>query len=75
MARLAAESGLFPVIEAQNGEVVATTKIRNKQPVSEYCKLQKRFAHIFKKENNHMLEALQAIADRNIRKFNLIPEA
>ncbi len=47
LARLAVESGLFPLFEAEHGEITGRTKIRHKVPVEEYLKLQKRFAHLF----------------------------
>jgi pyruvate ferredoxin oxidoreductase beta subunit len=69
VARLAVESGLYPLFEAQDGEVVRVTKIRRRTDVAEYLKLQRRFAHVFKKPEQ--LEKIQAIADTNIRKFGL----
>ena len=47
LARLARETGIFPVFEARLGEVIAVTKIRHRVPVEEYLKPQKRFAHLF----------------------------
>ena len=75
LARLARETGVFPVFEAEHGEVVAVTKIRHRVPVDEYLKPQKRFAHLFG-ANGHpeMLRAIQAEADRNIRRFHLLDE-
>ena len=69
VARLAVESGLYPLFEAQDGEVVSVTKIRRRTDVAEYLKLQRRFAHVFKKPEQ--LEKIQAIANANIRKFGL----
>ena len=63
---------MFPLIEAAYGELTSVTKIRQRKPIDEYLKLQRRFAHVFKPENAWQLEALQAIADRNIRKFDLL---
>ena len=40
--------------------------------MDEYLKLQRRFAHVFKPENSGQLDALRAIAERNIRKFDLL---
>ena len=48
------------------------TKIRQRKPIDEYLKLQRRFAHVFKPENAWQLEALRAIAERNIRRFDLL---
>ena len=39
--------GLFPVFEAEDGEVVGVSKIRRPVPVEEYLKLQRRYAHLF----------------------------
>jgi pyruvate ferredoxin oxidoreductase beta subunit len=72
VGRLAVECGMFPLIEAEYGELTSVTKIRERKPVDEYLNLQRRFAHVFKPENVAQLEALQAIADRNIRRFDLL---
>lgn len=76
LARLAVESGLFPLFEAEHGEVVRSQKIRRKTPVEEYLKLQKRFAHLFKKghEDQDRIAAIQRMADANIERFNLLGE-
>ncbi|HWS12138.1 MAG TPA: thiamine pyrophosphate-dependent enzyme, partial [Rhodocyclaceae bacterium] len=50
MARLVKDTGLFPVYEAEHGEVVSVSKIRRQLPVEEYLKPQKRFAHLFGKQ-------------------------
>src|SRR4051812_36529145 len=49
VARLATESGLFPVFEAENGEVTHARKIRRRVGVEEYLRLQRRYAHLFGK--------------------------
>jgi len=75
MARLAKESGMFPVFEAEYGEVSSVLKIRRQVPIEEYLQPQKRFAHLFgKKGHPEMIERLQGMADRNIRKYNLLEE-
>lgn len=72
IARMAAESGMYPLFEAENGEISAVTKIRKKVPVENYLKLQRRFAHVLKPGNADQLAQLQAIADHNIRRFDLL---
>ncbi|NCF27969.1 MAG: pyruvate ferredoxin oxidoreductase [Gammaproteobacteria bacterium] len=72
VGRLAVECGMFPLIEAEHGDLTSVTKIRERKPVDEYLKLQRRFAHVFKPENSGQLDALRAIAERNIRKFDLL---
>lgn len=76
LARLAVESGLFPLFEAEDGAVVRTQKIRKKVPVEDYLKLQKRFAHLFKKDREDVdrIAAIQKMADANIDRFNLLGE-
>jgi pyruvate ferredoxin oxidoreductase beta subunit len=72
IARAATQSGLFPVFEALRGEVTAVTKIRKQVPVEEYLRLQKRFAHLFTPEQRHVIDKLQARADRNITRYHLL---
>ena len=74
VARLVKETGLFPVFEAEDGEVVGVSKIRRRVPVEEYLKLQRRYAHLFGEHGRpDVIEAIQAVADRNIRRFSLLP--
>ncbi|MGE0109791.1 MAG: thiamine pyrophosphate-dependent enzyme [Bdellovibrionales bacterium] len=76
LSRLAVRSGVFPLFEAENGVVTGTTKIKDHVPVEEYFKLQKRFAHLFKggKQNAAKLAQLQAIADANIKTYDLLAD-
>ena len=74
LARLAAESGMYPLFEGEYGDITGVTKIRQRVNVAEYLKLQRRFAHVFKPANVNQLEQLQAIADRNIKRFDLLPK-
>jgi pyruvate ferredoxin oxidoreductase beta subunit len=73
IARLAKETGLFPVIEAENGELVRVSKLRHPLPVEEYLRPQRRYAHLFRDPpRTDVIEHLQTIADRNIRRFGLV---
>jgi pyruvate ferredoxin oxidoreductase beta subunit len=75
LARLVVESGLFPLFEAEHGEVTGVYKIRKPVPVEEYLKPQRRFAHLFgKAPATNTIAQLQAAADRNIRRFGLLAE-
>ena len=72
IARLAVESGLFPLFEAEHGEITGRTPIRRTVPVTDYLKLQKRFAHLFgNPPDEERIARIQAIADRNIARFGL----
>ncbi len=73
IARLAEQTGLFPVFEAVAGEVVSVTPIRRRAPVEDYLRLQTRYAHLFKSaEGAATIARLQQIADRNIARFGLL---
>jgi pyruvate ferredoxin oxidoreductase beta subunit len=75
LARLAKETGLFPVFEAEHGEVVSVSKIRRRVPVEEYLRLQRRYAHLFGDPGRPDLVArIQEAADRNIQRFGLLAE-
>ena len=73
VARLAKESGLFPVFEAVDGHITSVARIRRPVPVEHYLRRQKRFAHLFAGDGRpDIVERLQALADRNIERFGLI---
>ena len=73
LARLATESGLFPIYEAERRRVTDVKKIRRRVPVDDYLKSQKRYAHLFgAKGRNDLLVSIQAIADRNIEEYGLV---
>lgn len=72
VARLAILTGLFPLFEAEFGEVVDRTPIRHKAKVDDYLRLQKRFAHLFSPQPDvARIARIQAIAEGNIRGFEL----
>lgn len=72
IARMAKETGLFPVFEAESGEVTGVSKIRRKLPVESYLMKQRRYSHLFNpKVDREVLDKIQAIADSNIRRFGL----
>ena len=76
LARLVRESGLFPVFEAEGGEVTAVAKIRRQVPVEEYLRPQRRYAHLFGESGRpDIVERLQAMADENIRRYGLLDGA
>jgi pyruvate ferredoxin oxidoreductase beta subunit len=73
LARLAKETGLFPVFEAEYGELKSALAIRRQLPVEEYLRPQKRFAHLFGKTPAvETIARIQAQADKNIRRYKLL---
>ena len=74
IARLAVQTGLFPLVEFERGEVVSVMPIREPKPVAEYLKNQNRFRHLFNDSDPRALEErehLQALADYNIDIYGL----
>ena len=76
IARLAVESGLFPVFEAEHGEVTSVLPIREQVAVEDYLRPQKRYAHLFGDPvRTDVIARLQQIADRNIARYGLLKDA
>lgn len=73
VARLAVQTGLFPVIEMERGRVASVMPIRTIRPVTDYLALQSRFRHLFadNERAREELEHLQALADHNIDIYEL----
>jgi len=73
VGRLAAQTGLYPLLEYENGVLTKVLKTPEKKvKVEEYLKLQGRFAHLFKdKRGKEQLKLIQQIADANIEKLGL----
>ena len=75
LARLAQRSALFPVYEARHGTVSSVLPIRDRVPVEEYLRPQKRFAHLFAGDGRpEVVAQLQEIADRNVARYGLLSE-
>lgn len=73
VAKLAAQIGLYPLLEYENGRLTNTLKIPKPQPkIDEYLKMQGRFKHLFKdKRGQKQIKYIQKLADQNIKKFGL----
>lgn len=79
VARLGVESGFYPIFEAEYGKISSVHKIKQKQPVVNFMKLQRRYAHLTgKKADPKVLADIQAMCDENIKQYDLcgdtIPE-
>jgi pyruvate ferredoxin oxidoreductase beta subunit len=73
VARLAVQTGIFPLIELEQGALVEVMPIREIHPVADYLKLQGRFKHLFADDPlaREELAHLQALADHNIESYAL----
>src|SRR3989338_8877647 len=63
LARLGAETCLWPLYEIEHGRFRLTFRPNVKRPVVEYLRRQGRFAHLFRPGNEPMLAHIQAKAD------------
>lgn len=73
LARLAAQTGIYPVVEYVNGQLKEVIKTPAQRPkVEEYLKPQGRFKHLFRDDlGKEQIKHIQRIADENVKKYNL----
>lgn len=73
VARLAQQTGIYPVLEYVSGQLVGAAKTPTPRPkVTEYLSLQGRYKHLFKpEEKTAEIARIQEAADANVRKYNL----
>ena len=62
--KLAVETRFWPCYEFVDGKYTITYTPKENVPVSEFLKLQKRFKHLFKPGNEHLIEEIQADVDK-----------
>jgi len=75
IARLATETGIFPVYEAEHGRITRVSTIRHRTPVEDYLSIQGRYAHLFGPQGHpEVIARIQAMADGNIDTYNLMGE-
>ncbi|MDD5614080.1 MAG: thiamine pyrophosphate-dependent enzyme [Candidatus Omnitrophica bacterium] len=76
IAKLAVETGLFPVLEYENGEITNVMRFKQLKPLSELLKAQGRFRHLMKEspEAKEALAFLENIVQENIARYKLIKE-
>ena len=74
LGKLGHKTGLYPVVEYENGKLTNVMKIPGKPvKVEEYLKPQKRFKHLFKRpEGKKEIAEIQAMADENLEKYKLV---
>jgi pyruvate ferredoxin oxidoreductase beta subunit len=60
----AVETGFWPLYEVVEGDYRLTYEPDNLQPIERWLDGQKRFAHLLRRENVHLVEAIQERVDR-----------
>jgi pyruvate ferredoxin oxidoreductase beta subunit len=74
IAKLAVQTGLYPLFEMENGRVVRVKGVAKRAPVEEYLRPQARFRHLFTTPGgDEQIRQIQAIADANAAKYGLGP--
>ena len=69
---LAVETCYWPLYEVVNGVYKITYKPARKLPIEEFLRPQKRFKHLFKPENQHLIQIMQEEVDRRWNKLLLL---
>jgi len=64
VTQLAVDSCYWPLYEVEDGEWRLSYKPREKQPVEKWLQRQGRFRHLFKPQNRHLIDQMQAEVDR-----------
>ncbi len=74
IAKLAVETGLYPLFETENGQVVRVKNVLKRKPVEEYLRPQTRYRHLFRMEGGaEQIRQIQAIADANAARYGFGP--
>ncbi len=69
LAKLAVETGLYPLIEYEYGKLVRVRKLITPKPVEEYLSKQGRFRHVLK--DLEKIKNVQESANKNIEYYGL----
>jgi pyruvate ferredoxin oxidoreductase beta subunit len=64
ITQLAVDTCYWPLYEVEDGEWRLTYKPKEKLPLAKWLERQGRFRHLFRPENRHMIDELQAEVDR-----------
>ncbi len=64
ITQLAVDTCYWPLFEVDHGEWKLSYKPKEKKPVREWLQRQGRFRHLFRPENEHLLDAMQKEVDR-----------
>jgi pyruvate ferredoxin oxidoreductase beta subunit len=69
MAKMAVETNFWPIYEIDHGKFTLNYEPKEKVPIIEWLKLQKRFKHLLTPENAGLVEEIQADIDREFARL------
>ena len=69
LSQLAVDTCFWPLYEVKEGKTVINYKPKEKKPLNDWLKLQGRFKHLFKPENENILDKLQKRVDNDWEKL------
>ncbi len=75
IAKLAVETGYWPLIEVENGTWRFTYKPKERKPIEQFLKTQGRFKHLFTEQNKHIIAEIQKEIDDNWARLERLCEA
>ncbi len=64
ICRLAVETNYWPLYEVEDGKWTLNYEPKHRLPIEDFLKTQGRFAHLFRSENEHLIEEYQREVDR-----------
>ena len=71
ICRLAVETCYWPMFEVDHGKWNLTYEPKKKLPIEDFLRAQGRFKHLFKPENEHLIEEFQKEVDKWIKTYGV----
>ena len=69
IAKLAVETNFWPLYEVNNGKFILNYNPKNRTPIIEWIKSQKRFKHLLKVENRKIVNKIQKHVDEEFERI------
>ncbi len=69
VARLAVQTRIWPLYEYENGKYRITVMVKKPKPIEDYFKLQGRFRHLLRPENQWLLEEIKKDVEENWKRL------
>ncbi len=74
VARLAVQTRLWPLYEVDHGKLTINVKVPKPKPIEDYIRIQGRFRHLLKPENEHLLNNLKKFIEVNWERLQKLSE-